>query len=305
MKKSTLTLLLAFAILGGTVLTTGSCKKSRLNKETTTDEDNSLAESSFDDVDKTASEVAVKEEGVKSRLAPGASPDYSFGATCATILHTDSNGDTIAYWSNGALMVAADSGLAWNTANFPRYLVIDFGTGCTGNDGRTRKGKIKVSITGKYWTVGTVVTHTLENYYVNDHHVEGTRTVTHTATDVWQVVVSGAKITDPDGKVVTWESTRTRTLTTDGSTPFNIFDDVYSITGSATGINRDGRNFTVTITSALRLQACNWIAEITQGVVEIQPEDLKLRTIDFGDSSCDNEGTVTVGNKTKTFKLRK
>ena len=70
MKKSTITLMLAFAFLGGMIFTTSSCKKSRLNKETTTDEDNSLAESSFDDVYKTASEVAVKVEGVKNKTAP-------------------------------------------------------------------------------------------------------------------------------------------------------------------------------------------------------------------------------------------
>lgn len=302
MKKTTIALMLAFAFLGGTVFTTSSCKKSRLNKETTTDEDNSLAESSFDDVDKTASEVAVKEEGVKSRLAPGSMPEYTFGSTCATVTHADANGNIYASTSNGVTTIV-DSAIF--TAPFPRVITIDFGTGCTGSDGRTRKGKIKATITGKFWAVGTVITHTLENYYVNDHHVEGTRTVTHSAAEAWDIVVSGAKITDPDGKTITWESTRTRTRTSGMSTPFNIFDDVYSITGTASGTNRDGRNFTVNITTALQLQACNWIAEITKGVIEIQPEDLKLRTVDFGDGSCDNEGTVTVGNKTKTFKLRK
>lgn len=305
MKKSTISLMLAFVLLGGMVFTT-SCKKSRLNKETTTDEDNSLAESSFDDIDKTASEVAVKEEGVKSKLAPGSSPDYSFGANCANITHKDANGNIL--YVNGVKYDTTLTDSALFIAPFPRTITIDFGTGCSGNDGRTRKGKIMVSLSAKFWAVGAVITHTLDNYYVNDHHVEGTRTVTHSSTDVWQVVVSGARITDPDGKTVTWESTRTRTRIAGGSTPIellNIFDDVYSITGTASGTNREGRNFTVNITTALQLQACSYIAEITKGVIEIQPEDLKVRTVDFGDGSCDNEGTVTVGNKTKTFKLRK
>lgn len=304
MKQSTITMMLAFALLGGMVFTTFSCKKARLNKETTTDEDNSLAESSFDDIDKTASEVAVKEEGVKQRLDANASPAFTFGANCATIIHLGKNNDTLSTRINDVLTIVDSTGI-FDVTNFPRTIIIDFGTGCTGSDGRVRKGIIKVSITGKFWIAGTVITHTLENYYVNDHHVEGTRSVTHSSTDVWDVVVSGAKITDPDGKTITWQSTRTRTRTGGKATPFNIFDDTYSITGTASGTNRDGRNFTVNITTALHLQACNWIAEITKGVVEIQPEDLKLRTIDFGDGTCDNEGTVTVGNKTKTFKLRK
>ncbi len=301
MKKSTINIMMAFLLLGGIIFTTASCKKARLNRETTTDEDNSLAESSFDDVDKSASEVAVKEEGVKSKTAPA--PEYSFGASCATVTHKDANG--VILYVNSVKYDTTKTDSAIKLAPFPRTIIIDFGTGCTGNDGRTRKGKIIISLSAKFWEVGTVITHTLDNYYVNDHHVEGVRKVTHSATNVWDVVVTGAKITDPDGKTVSWESTRTRTRTSGDATPFNIFDDVYSITGSATGINREGRNFTVTITTALQLQACNWIAEITKGIIEIQPEGLKLRTVDFGDGTCDNEGTVTVGNKTKTFKLRK
>lgn len=304
MKKSTISLMLAFALLGGIILTSSSCKKSRLNKETTTDEDNSLAESTFDDIDKTSSEVSVKEEGVKERLAAGASPDFTFGAQCASIFHLGKTNDTLATRINGVdsiynLLAIFDS------TNFPRTIIMDFGTGCTGTDGRTRKGKIITSLSGKFWKTGTIITHTLENYIVNDHKVEGKRTVTHSSTNVWNILVSDAKITDPDGKTVSWTSERTRTRTAGGATLLDIFDDAYSITGSAAGTNRDGRNFTVTITTALHLQACSYIAEITKGVVEIQPDDLKLRTIDFGDGTCDNSGTVTVGNKTKTFQLRK
>lgn len=302
MKKSTVTLMLVFAFLGGLFFTTSSCKKARLNKATTTDEDNALAESSFDEVDRSASYVAVKEEGVKQRSAE---PEFDpLGNECYTVLHLGKNNDTLAYRSASGYSIY-DSAKISNTTYFPRTIIIDFGTGCKGNDERTRKGKIKIYITGKFWSVGTIITYTTENYYVNDYRIEGTRKVTHSAAEVWDIVVTGGKITDPDGKMVSWESTRTRTRIAGSGTPINIFDDVYTITGNASGTNREGRNFTVTITTALQLKFCSYIAEIVKGVIKIQPEDLKPRTVDFGDGTCDNEGTVTVGNKTKTFKLRK
>lgn len=84
-----------------------------------------------------------------------------------------------------------------------------------------------------------------------------------------------------------------------------IYDDVWEVTGSADGINTDGRAFDVDITTTLRVQWCEPYIEVTQGIVEIQPEDLKLRTVDFGDGTCDNEATAAIGNKSYTYKLRK
>jgi len=76
-----------------------------------------------------------------------------------------------------------------------------------------------------------------------------------------------------------------------------ILDDAYSITGDGSGINRNGRNFTVTITKALRAEFCGWNPEITAGTVELQPEDLKKRVVDFGSGDCDRTYSVTIGKR--------
>ena len=48
-----------------------------------------------------------------------------------------------------------------DTISFPKTVVIDFGEDdCYGNDGRNRKGKILVSLTGRYSQEGTVITVT-------------------------------------------------------------------------------------------------------------------------------------------------
>ena len=78
--------------------------------------------------------------------------------------------------------------------------------------------------------------------------------------------------------------------------------------GTASGTNREGRNFTATITEAvIKKMNCGngYTPEPVKGKVEIQPDDLKLRIVDFGDGTCDNQATATVKKKTYTFTIRK
>ncbi|HIN39673.1 MAG TPA: hypothetical protein EYM84_05320 [Flavobacteriales bacterium] len=285
-----ITLLVIYCLLVST-----SCKKRKLNRQTTTAEDNALAENLFDDVLKNINEVA-EEENLDGTGKMG-STDYTFSSSCATITLNPPAWDT-----NGT----------WNTT-FPKTLTIDFGTvNCTGNDGKNRKGKIVSVFSGKYNVTGTIITTTLQNYHIDDYSVEGTKTITNTGSNSFSIVVDGA-VASPDGsQEVTWSSTRTRTWIEGQNTGFwtlnpdssccmffnGILDDVYSISGTAEGTNREGRSFTVNITTPLRVQFCGWLPEITEGVLEIQPEDLKKRTVDFGNKDCDRQYTVTIKNKT-------
>ena len=128
----------------------------------------------------------------------------------------------------------------------------------------------------------------------------------------YSVVIQNASISNDDG-TATWSSTRTRTWVEGQETGFftldnngqwmgldGILDDVWEITGNGTGNNRDGRDYTVDITTALRVQWCGLRIAVTEGVIEIAPEDLKVRTVDFGSGQCDSEFTVTIGNKEYT-----
>ncbi|MGD1848088.1 MAG: hypothetical protein ACFB10_22055 [Salibacteraceae bacterium] len=286
-RNAALTILLpAFALL--TVLTFSSCEKYRLNRETNASEDNNLAENFFNDVHKVAEEAAkgeeLDEEG-KTEMV------YSFGS-CATVTVNP----------------------AWPDPSFPKTIDVDFGTSpCTGTDGRTRTGKLVYTLTDYYRNDGSVMTITTENYTVNDYQVDGTRKVTNNGRNGnnnlnFSIEVSGARITTPEGEVVTWNSTRNRewiegentNFLTDGIT--GILDDVYLITGSGSGTSRAGRDFEVEITEALRVELdCRWI---TAGEMEIRPNDLKTRTIDYGDGDCDQNATVSIGNRDYDILLR-
>ncbi len=283
MKK--LFLISTIILFASSLLVFNSCSKYKLNRTTTSSADNSTAENAFNDVYKVVNETAEDESSDKSLTA------YSFG-NCATVTVSP----------------------AWPDTTFPKSVTIDFGTiNCTGTDGKLRRGKIEYTISDRYRNTGCVITATTDDYYVNDYKVDGNKTVTNNGRNSndnlsYTIEVTNAKVTTPEGDEIIWESTRTREWTEGESTTYwtdgvgGITDDVYSITGNASGVNRDGLNFTVTITEALIVKiGCRWI---TKGVLEIVPEDLKTRTVDYGDGNCDNEATVTIGNKTYNIILR-
>ncbi|HPR58363.1 MAG TPA: hypothetical protein PK915_08340 [Bacteroidales bacterium] len=57
-----------------------------------------------------------------------------------------------------------------DTTVMPHVLTIDFGEeNCLCRDGKWRRGKIIVTFTGHFHQTGAVITHTLDNYYVNDN----------------------------------------------------------------------------------------------------------------------------------------
>ena len=64
-------------------------------------------------------------------------------------------------------------------------------------------------------------------------------------------------------------------------------------------MTRTGIAYTVEIIDPLLFSIdCRWIK---QGAIEVTPQDLAVRTIDYGDGECDSEATISVGNFTLTF----
>lgn len=201
---------------------------------------------------------------------------------------------------------ACDPTVTFDTLSSPRTMTIDFGAvNCTAANGRTRRGRIRVTYTGRYRDPGTVITLTPEDYYVNDNHVQGTKTVTNMGADqngnLYYTVTVNGSLTAADGSwTATHEASRVRTWVQGSDTP-TLLDDVYEITGGGSGVNRRGVAFTMTITSALRVAVgCPWI---TAGTVQITPQDRPARTIDYGSGSCDGTFTVTVNGQSFTVSI--
>ncbi len=192
-----------------------------------------------------------------------------------------------------------------------KTIVIDFGNGSTCNDGRTRRGKIIINYTGRYLTPSSVITTTTDNYYVNDVKVEGVKVVTNVTqpgqNPTHTVSVRNGKLTFPDGSVFTWQTDRRR-VWQQGAGDLNPFNDVIQITGTASGTNRRGVNFTAEITTPLIVKTECWLQGTRKpisGVYVVTSENCQ-KSVDFGNGICDRNVTVTTtcnGGGSFTFPL--
>lgn len=193
-----------------------------------------------------------------------------------------------------------------DTTVMPRVLTIDFGDeNCLCNDGKWRRGKIIVTFTGRYHKPGTVITHTFENFYVNDNHVQGNKVMTNLGPNPggqpeYSTVADGSITFHENGFVVEWSSEHLRTWIEGFGTP-EWYDNVFLITGSGSHSNSNGGGFTRTITEPLRREAsCH---HIVSGIVETVPVNRPTRLLDYGDGACDNLATLTVNGKTRIIRL--
>ena len=264
MKNSKLTSLFCIAILALVIV---SCKKKKQTEQASEiAKQNAFAESIFNDAHFMAAEAARGPEAFDN-----------FGADC-TALTYDTTGNQVT-------------------------ITIDYGTeDCLCADGKNRRGKLMISYKGPiYHSVGNVITHSTENYYVNGSKIEGTRKMTITEDDVYQIESSATITLANDGGEMTWTSSRTRTRTA-GSKTFVLNDDEFTVVGTASGRSAVGKDFTVAIAKPLSVQmGCRWIKA---GTLEIESAGLEGKaTIDYGTGSCDNFANLTYLNKSREINL--
>lgn len=208
---------------------------------------------------------------------------------------------------SGCATVSIDS------SNAPtRVITIDFGTGCTGNDGKVRAGKMIVTADGRYRDAGTHITIHYDSYSVNGNQVSNSsvKEITNNGLNssgnfTWTISVNGSVVLASNGGTVTWVSNRVREQIAGASTPHDIFDDKYSITGSGSGTNALGLNFTAQINAAkplVRDMSCSvGKRNFVSGEITLTPSGKPARVIDFGTGTCDNVITVTVNGRTRTI----
>jgi hypothetical protein len=188
---------------------------------------------------------------------------------------------------------------------FPKNISIDFGAGCTSLNGVTRSGKINITLSDSLRKSGSVAVMTFDNYYVSGFKKEGTITWTNTSqggTKSWVRKCENGKVTAPDGHYWLHSGTQEVVQTEGSSTPLNLLDDVFSITGSHTVTNAAGKTRTCEVTEALEKKVI--CENIDMGKIKIQGPN-HFAVIDFGDGSCDRIATITIdGNTPRTILLR-
>lgn len=217
----------------------------------------------------------------------------------ATVVFFEASINSGFYRVNGTAQTTGTLSCATVTVNpqnsFPTTIVIDFGSGCTSQDGISRKGKINITLSDYVHNPGAVAVMTFENYYTAGYKVEGTITWTNTSTPngiSWTRQIANGKVTQPlSGYYWTHEGTKNVTQTAGANTPLNLLDDVYSVTGDHTVTNPAGKTRTVTIVEALEKKTTCY--NISKGKMKIQAQT-HFAILDYGDGTCDNVATITI-----------
>ena len=190
-----------------------------------------------------------------------------------------------------------------------RTLTIDFGpANCLCPDGRYRRGKIVIVFTGNDLRRHSGATVTRVDYFVNDNQHTATRVFTDLGSGSFSVSVPQASIIFANnGGTHSWTAQRTFTRTAGYGTP-QISDDEYSITGSASGINRRNVQYTATIGQPLiKRFTVGCFRHFASGTVTISNSNGKTLLLNYdptGTSACDNIASVTVNGRTRTITLR-
>ena len=180
---------------------------------------------------------------------------------------------------------------------FPKVITIDFGTGCTANN-ITRKGKLKVTLSGLVSTPKATMKIERENYYVNGLKVEGTvvyvnETVTPNIPQ-WSRTITNGKLTNLEGMVFFNSGTHTIKQMEGVGTPLVLSDNTYEMTqGNHTVSKENGPSLTLTVAESLiKKYDCNYVSK---GKLTVKGSLLN-GTIDYENGDCDNKFTYTHEN---------
>lgn len=266
-----------------------SCKKEKPTLETIVSaEDNSTAESEFSSAFDLGDDIATNDGRVKKA------------------------GSTIL--PNGAVLIFTDS--LFNDGDGKDFS-IDFGPlgsnapyGMLCGDGRYRSGKIHFSLSGPYLNVGSILTITIDesdNFYSGNGvlmtKISGVKVIKRTQSNQYTVAVSNGKATNKNGSV-TWNSNRTVTRTYDAGP--GLIGDIFEVSGNASGTNRNGENFTVTIDLPLKkkfqLGCANTFVKGKLTLKNIDTNDeIQVDYDPFNNEACDKTAKATYKGKDYFF----
>lgn len=193
---------------------------------------------------------------------------------------------------------------------------IDFGTtNCTLNNGNTVRGKIILTFTNDWTALTRTINYAFENFYHNDRHVEGNRTVVRTILPNGhpQATINlNMTVTTPEGAVYTRVGNRVREFS-EGYNNGNISDNVFLVSGSWTTTLPSGVSHSATISDSSPLKIkCSCAQpvfnqhrfEIVSGILTVV-RNSNTAVIDYGNGDCDNIGTISInGGPAITFTLR-
>lgn len=188
----------------------------------------------------------------------------------------------------------------------PQVMTIDFGTSCTGKDGKIRSGKIIVTSTS-FNTFPSVRNKSFDNFIVDSKKVEGSIVKTISKDEVNNIRTAQLQedltITFPENKGI---AKRVANLTRQyqRNTLENKTDNQIVSWGTVEFTRISGVKLTKTILADNPLvykAACH---HIVSGIVLFTTSNNRTWKVDYGTGECDDIATLTNGDKTKEIKIR-
>ena len=193
-----------------------------------------------------------------------------------------------------------------NNAISPKVITIDFGTSCTGKDGKIRSGKIIIT-SDSFTTFPSVRTKTFDNYVVDGKQIKGTIVKTISKDQVnnirTAVISENMTINFPNSEGT---ATRVANLTRQyqRGVLVSAADNKIVSWGTVAFTRVSGVTVNKTIADSTPLVFNVSCHHIVSGIVSVTTSNNFSWTIDFGNGDCDNLATLTVGGKTKTITIR-
>lgn len=185
---------------------------------------------------------------------------------------------------------------------FPKVVTVDFGTGCTDNDGKFKSGKVILSF-GKIWEPGSEVSVEYDNYTEDGAQLSGKIVLQNQSTQsagVFTILAQNIQAADANGYTLGYNATETFTQTAGFATWWDHNDDVYDISGSANAVLTNGETVDWTIqTPLVKAANCFWVSAGT-GLLDINGLAVG---VDYGDGTCDNKATLTINGQTYVVTL--
>jgi len=173
--------------------------------------------------------------------------------------------------------------------------------------GKIKNGKISLTIT--YPTSGDTTDQkawtrliTFDKFTDGGRQVAGTKTVKYLGKDSigepqWNITDS-LTITLKNGKVITFNSSRKRTMTAGYLTPRLHADDVFRIDGNGGGVTRNGVAYTTKAIGVVKDFDCPYFKS---GSIIFSSANVSDTVTFNGGASCSPSATISINGKTQTI----
>jgi hypothetical protein len=219
--------------------------------------------------------------------------------------------DAAAHGNNGGRVQGQCVVVTNDTA--AKTVTLDFGDGCVGPHGRVRSGKVIITYGGTFGDSLANRVITFSNYVVSNKKISGTIELRDFNLNAEGHLTStrkmiNVKIEYPNGQTTTLNGVTTREWI-EGQGDGNIENDVIKLTGYFEGTSTSGRSFKHNIVqpiiSSFSCRSQGGFLRVS-GVTEETISNgrrTRIRTVNYGDGTCDNIINVTINSKAISITL--